>query len=140
MLLSTVSGCFRHCGFVAPQDECPTEDYESSGRDSHVNGGMNNTDVSDTRQLLEKVSNQVNIEVYWSVDEQAVTLEVLADDAIVSSVMQKRGSSSSSIECEGDMDTDESYGVVSAMDAQEAVWTHQKMVLTLISLFSLIML
>ena len=60
VLPSTVSGCFRHCGFVT-QDESPTEDSEGSRGDSLVLGGVHNTDVSDARQLLEKVNNEVNI-------------------------------------------------------------------------------
>ena len=54
-----------------------------------------------------------------------MTSEVLSDDATVSSVTQQSDSNNSSsyTECVDDMDTDESHGVVSATDAQEAVLT-----------------
>lgn len=72
---------------------------------------------------MEKVNDEVNIKDYVCVDEQAVTSEVLSDDDIVSCVMQINDSSSPSIVCKDDIDTDESHPVVSATEVQEAVST-----------------
>ena len=60
---STLSGCFKHCGFV---------------KESSIEHELN--------EVLASVSNEVSLDDYLEVDEQVVTSEFMSDDDIVESI------------------------------------------------------
>lgn len=112
---STISRCFKHCGFVSPVEDNPGDPTDSI--DSNPD-----TDMSETGELLAKVNTSVSVEDYVSVDQEAITSEYLSDDAIIDSVVQA-GPSSSTVSEQDSTDSEEPHPIVPFREVQEAVYT-----------------
>ena len=75
---------------------------------------ITNTEKGETNGFLARVNQDVSLQDYMDVDEQAMTWELMPDDDIVDSVVQPADSSSGV--CEDDIETEEPGPIVK--DAQ----------------------
>ena len=82
---------------------------------------ISNTKKDETNGFLARVNQDVSLQNYLDVDEQAMTWEFMSDDNIVDIVVQP--AESRSAVCKDDIDTEEAGSNVSVKDAQEAVLT-----------------
>ena len=106
---STLSGCFKHCGFVK----------ESSIEHGDENVSTHDEDMSELNEVLASVSNEVSLDDYLEVDEQVVTSEFMSDDDIVESIQDTNSNLDNVNDTEGDVE--EPRDLVTLKEAQGAV-------------------
>lgn len=87
--------------------------------EDHAFEFISNTEKGETNGILARVNQDVSLQDYMDVDEQAMTWELMSDDDIVDSVLQPADLSSAV--CEDDIKTEEAVPIVK--DTQKAVLT-----------------
>ena len=106
---STLSGCFKHCGFVK----------ESSIEHGDENVSTHDKGMSELNEVLASVSNEVSLDDYLEVNEQVVTSEFMSDDDIVESIQDTNSNLDNVNNTEGDVE--EPCDLVTLKEAQGAV-------------------